>query len=136
MSEPATGKVPVTVDLQPSGPAEPLCPAELAALLRADQHRRWQRGERALVEGYLKRYPELCTNTGDLVDLIHTEVLLRESRGEPAALDEYLQRFPEHETALRRRFALLQAVQDGRLLRLDVFLGVVGDLELRLAGAG
>jgi predicted Ser/Thr protein kinase len=105
------------VVFQPSGHAEPVLPEELAALVRADLQQRWQRGERPLVETYLQRYPMLRANAADLLDLIHAEILLREGRGEPAPLDEYLQRFPEHEAALRRRFALHQALRDGALLR-------------------
>ena len=80
------------------------------ALLRADQHRRWRRGERLLVEAYLDSVPALRDDAETLLDLIYSEVLLREEAGERPEAEEYVRRFPAHEAALRLQFDLHQAV--------------------------
>ena len=59
------------------------------ALLRADQHRRWRRGERLLVEAYLDSVPALRDDAETLLDLIYSEVLLREEAGEHPEAEEY-----------------------------------------------
>jgi hypothetical protein len=47
--------------------------------LRADQCRRWQRGERPLVEAHLEGRPALAAAPEAVLDLIDNEVLLREA---------------------------------------------------------
>jgi hypothetical protein len=74
-------------------PGEPL----MQSLLE-DQSRRWQRGERVLVESYLAQQPGLQGDPEAALDLITNEVLLRRQAGEVPRLEEYLQRFPEWAT--------------------------------------
>src|SRR4051794_18192332 len=95
----------------PVEPSGPLSPAELAALVRADQYLAWQRQQPVDVEDYLGRYSALQGDPALVLDLIHTEVLLREQSGETPQLEEYLQRFPQHADPLRRRFLLHHAVR-------------------------
>lgn len=65
----------------------------LSAALRQDQRERWLRGERALVESYVERHPELASDTPALLELIESEISLREELGESPQPDEYLVRF-------------------------------------------
>ena len=67
-------------------------PGVLSQLL-GDQNRRWQQGERILVETYLAQHPELHARQEWLLSLIFNEVCLRAQAGEqpgfsgiPAAL--------------------------------------------------
>jgi tetratricopeptide (TPR) repeat protein len=76
--------------------------------LRADQFKRWQRGERLLLEAYLAELPTLRDNEEALLNLLSGEVLLREARGESPSWEEYQQRFPHYPELLRRVFALHQ----------------------------
>jgi serine/threonine protein kinase/Tfp pilus assembly protein PilF len=69
-----------------------------------DLRRRWQRGERLLVEDYLRSNPALQGNLAALVDLIRAEIAVREAAGETAELDEYLARFAEWSPQLRHHF--------------------------------
>jgi serine/threonine-protein kinase len=85
---------------------------ELIAVLRADQLRRWRRGERLPAEVYLRELalgddPELA------LDVIFSEfVLRRDALGEAPSLDDYLARFPQFETALRHQH-LVEALWQG-----------------------
>ncbi|MFN4257853.1 MAG: protein kinase domain-containing protein, partial [Gemmataceae bacterium] len=78
--------------------------------LRFDQRQRWQRGERYLVEEYLRLYPPLTEQPEAVVDLIAHEILLREANGEHPEPGEYRERFPQLETAVRRQFELLRSL--------------------------
>src|SRR2546430_619692 len=69
---------------------------EQIALVRADQFRRWPRGERVPIEAYLEQFPELQADTEATVDLIYSEALLREQHGEVGAPEDYMQRFPQY----------------------------------------
>jgi formylglycine-generating enzyme required for sulfatase activity len=88
----------------------PISPRELAVVLRADQMRRWRRGERVSVEEYLRRHGELKSQAESVVDLIATEILLREECGEGPLLEEYVARFPDLEPFLRRHFELARTL--------------------------
>jgi serine/threonine protein kinase/tetratricopeptide (TPR) repeat protein len=79
--------------------------------LRADQAECWGRGERVLVEAYVAREPSLAGDTEALLDLLYSEVMLREEYGERASVEEYVRRFPRHEAALRRQFAVHEALR-------------------------
>jgi formylglycine-generating enzyme required for sulfatase activity/tRNA A-37 threonylcarbamoyl transferase component Bud32 len=107
-----------SLPLLPSHLPASLSRAEWLALVRADQWRRWGRGERVLVETYLTRWPMLADDAEALLDLIYGEMLLREERAETFSLDEYRRRFPAHEASLRRQFELHQALADSSLLEL------------------
>ena len=84
--------------------------ADWLALVWADQRRRWQGGDRILVEAYLEPKPGLRSKVEKILDLISNEVALREEQGEAPQLDEYLGRFPEYAEPLKRQFALHQAL--------------------------
>jgi tetratricopeptide (TPR) repeat protein len=84
------------------------------AALRADQHRRWRRGEHVPVEAYLRRVTALGDDAEALLDLIYSEVLLREEAGERPHAAEYVRRFPALEGSLRLQFELHGAVAPGQ----------------------
>jgi serine/threonine-protein kinase len=79
--------------------------------LRCDQRRRWQQGERILVESYLEQQPTLQADPEGLLDLIYNEMVLREEHGDSPRLEEYLQRFPQFATQLRLQFQVHQALE-------------------------
>lgn len=81
-----------------------LGPLELAALLRADQWKRWGRRERVAVEDYLRLLPHSAADRALVLDLISGEVLLREGQGETPGLDEYTARFPDLGDDLKEQF--------------------------------
>jgi len=69
--------------------------------LRADQERRWLKGDRMLAEYYRAAVPLLQTEVEIWLDLIYNEFLLRQRLGEQPTPEEYLRRFPEHASILR-----------------------------------
>src|SRR3954447_26165950 len=93
-------------DPDPVAPTRELSRAEWLAFLYVDQHQRWQRGERILVETYLHQHPRLQSDEEGVIDLIFSELVLREAQGEKPYLEEYLHRFQGYETQLRQQFAL------------------------------
>src|SRR5262245_35604510 len=92
--------------------AGPLSPAQLTAVLRADQRRRWQAGQRLPVEFYLRRYPAVEGDPEAALDLIYGEYLLRERLGPPPDPAEILLRFPEHADLLRAQVGFHRALAD------------------------
>jgi hypothetical protein len=101
-------------DLPPCpGPSYPGDRLAWLARLRADQDRRWRRGERVPAEHYLARLPGLAADGEAVVDLAFSEFLLREALGEAPHAEEYLTRFPAHAEALRRQFDLHRALRSG-----------------------
>jgi WD40 repeat protein len=97
----------------PPGPSAPSDRLTWLAQLRADQDRRWRRGERVPAERYLARLRGLAADAEAAVDLIFSEFLLREALGEAPRPEEYLARFPAHAEPLRRQFDLHHALQSG-----------------------
>jgi serine/threonine-protein kinase len=93
--------------------AEPLTPAQMVEVVRADRRRRWREGERVLAETYLERYPALLADINLAVELVYHEVLLREELGETFALEEYLQRFPQLTAQLEPLFEVHRALAPG-----------------------
>jgi tetratricopeptide (TPR) repeat protein len=91
--------------------AEELPPTWRPEMLYADQRDRWGRGERVLVESYLRHYPGLESDTECVLQLINNEVVLREKLGEPAQREEYLGRFPQHRTQLQKLFEVHRALE-------------------------
>jgi hypothetical protein len=89
--------------------------AELVALVRADQRRRWPRGQRLPAEAYLEQFPTLKADEEAAVDLIYSEALVREELGEAVRPEEYAGRFPQYAAALHRQFALHQLLQGDSL---------------------
>jgi predicted Ser/Thr protein kinase len=74
----------------------------------------WSRGDRRTVEHFLEDDPELCGNADAALDCIYGEYVLREELGERPDPEEYCRRFPHFAEALRRLFAVDQAlVGDG-----------------------
>src|SRR5205085_12661736 len=94
------------------GHTEGLSGFDLAGLVRADQRRRWRRGEPVPAEAYLDALPRLAACPEAVVDLIYSEFALSEELGQAAGPDEFLARFPAHAEALRRRFALHAALAE------------------------
>jgi tetratricopeptide (TPR) repeat protein len=133
MNEPLSGVEQATRDWSPAraghrpAPLDPALAAALAqaadaagrvALLRADQCRRWQQDDRPAVESYLEGLPGLAADSDAVLDLIYNEVVLREAAGETPTLAEYERRFPRLAEALRRQFALHEALSGSLLAAL------------------
>src|SRR5262249_23146254 len=87
-----------------------------AALVRAEQARRWDAGDRVRLDVYLQKYPSLRADTQLLLDLIYSEVVLRERHGETVTPEEYVRRFGEVERQLRNQFTLHQVLRSNSLL--------------------
>src|SRR5579864_1628121 len=92
----------------------PLSPAQVAAVLRADQRLRWQAGERIPVENYLARFPAVQADRDAEEDLVYGEYLLREQLGERPEPDEFARRFPPHAAVLRDQILAHRAMAVGR----------------------
>lgn len=80
--------------------------------LRADQVKRWERGERVRVEWYLREVPELRENQEVTLDLIYGEMLLEEQAGLTPQFEQYSARFPDLAEMIRRQFAVHEALSD------------------------
>jgi tetratricopeptide (TPR) repeat protein len=76
-----------------------------------DQSRRWQSGQRHLVEQYLADEPTLAGDSEAVVDLIYHEFVLRSAREGRPDPEEYFQRFPCYRADLEPQFSFLNAVQ-------------------------
>jgi len=81
-----------------------------ATALLTDQRRRWEQGERIVVEEYLREQPALGAESETILDLLYHEILLREARGETPQLEEYLRRFPQFPEQLRLHFEVHAAL--------------------------
>jgi serine/threonine protein kinase len=75
-----------------------------------DQSRRWERGERLLVESYLAQQPALMEDSEAVLDLLYHEVVLRQARGEAVDAEEYIRRFPQWAELLRLHFQVHRAI--------------------------
>jgi serine/threonine protein kinase/tetratricopeptide (TPR) repeat protein len=82
----------------------PVSPAELAALVRVDQHERWRVGERPLVEDYLRQHPALAEDEELALGALYGELLIRQELGEEPSLEEYQRRFPHLAGTLEQYF--------------------------------
>jgi WD40 repeat protein/Tfp pilus assembly protein PilF len=111
--------------------AAPLTPAQLAAVLRADQRQRWQAGERIIAETYLRNYPKLHDDVDTVVDMIYSEFLLRERQGERPDPCEYAQRFPEHAAAFVAQVELHLAILTADVSVTHDGTSLVGDKPTR-----
>jgi hypothetical protein len=78
---------------------------ELVAALQADLTERWQRGERCLVDPYL-RHPLLAADDEAILDLIFHEFLVRSLHSESPRIEEYVDRFPSYGDRLHRLLSL------------------------------
>jgi tetratricopeptide (TPR) repeat protein len=124
-SDPVSDPCPSTQVLAPESPDASwqgllgqvfgLAPTDWLLLLRADQCRRWQKGDRVPVEAYLEKFPELTCREDLVLDLVYSEVLLREELGETPQLEEYQRRFPRYHAPLAQQFAVHRALGKGSL---------------------
>jgi WD40 repeat protein/serine/threonine protein kinase len=85
--------------------------ARLASCVLDEQRARWERGEPAPVEDYLRRYPELQASPEAVVDLIYQEAVLQKEKGQAPRLSDFVRRFPQHESELRDQFELQEALE-------------------------
>ncbi len=69
-------------------------PIALAELVKIELERRWQTGEKKLVEEYLRDYPELGDPRVSLPDLVAQESIVRQKHGQPLTPEESRRRFP------------------------------------------
>ena len=88
-------------------------PAQVAAVLAADQWQRWRAGQRVPAEDYLARHPAVAGDPPAALLLVYGEFLVREELGEAPALDDYLRRFPQYADALRLQLEFHRAVSSG-----------------------
>jgi predicted Ser/Thr protein kinase len=86
----------------------------LVEMVKIDLERRWQRGQRAHLEGYAKALPELGAPDRLPVDLLLAEFEARQQCGVPADLAEFARRFPRQADELRRLVGQAQ-VEGARL---------------------
>src|SRR5262245_38989996 len=93
-------------------PADAPTAEEWVDLVRADQMRRWKRGERVPVEDYLAACPKFAGEAGAVLDIVYQEVVLRDERGDRPDVPEYVGRFPQYAARIRRQFALHAALRD------------------------
>src|SRR5262245_58569089 len=87
----------------------------LASRLLDEQRARWEGGEPAPVEDYLRQYPELHADPEAVVDLIYQEVLLQKETGRVVRLGDFIRRFPDHEAELRDQFELDEVLESPSL---------------------
>jgi predicted Ser/Thr protein kinase len=74
----------------------------LLEMVKIDLERRWQRGQRAHLEHYVKALPELGAPDRLPADLLLAEYEARQQCGAPANLAEFARRFPRQADELRR----------------------------------
>jgi hypothetical protein len=98
--------------------------------LRHDQQKRWRRGERPLVEVYLRRFQMLRQDPEALLDMIYQEILLREEGGEAPQSREYAQRFPTCREQIEQQFVVHRALQSPALLLAGTAEATEESLEL------
>jgi hypothetical protein len=76
--------------------------AALVEMVKIDLERRWQRGQPARLEGYLKSLPELGPAESLPADFLLAEFEARKQCGQPVTLEEFVKRFPRQADKLRR----------------------------------
>ncbi len=74
---------------------DPLRLRLLIELVRVDQERRWERGDRKQVEDYLQDWPELGATPRALAELLQSECLMRFCLDDAPSSAEVSQRFPQ-----------------------------------------
>jgi serine/threonine protein kinase/CubicO group peptidase (beta-lactamase class C family) len=82
-------------------PGDRLRRLALVAMVKIDLKHRWQLGQRASLESYLKVLPELGTPETVAIELIQAEIKLKCQHGATVIPQEYAQRFPRQFEALR-----------------------------------
>ncbi len=89
-----------------------ISPDTALANIRAEQVQRWRAGDRAPVEEFLNRHPNISRDTEAVLVLIYGEVLLREELdGTLPELSEFAQRFPSLTDALTAQFDFHRTLQ-------------------------
>jgi predicted Ser/Thr protein kinase len=88
-------------DLPPHG--GPVRAALLIGLVRIDIEKRWQRGQKVLVEAYLKNWPELGDADTVHLSVVLAEVAARRATGATVDLQELYGRFPKRAEELRQK---------------------------------
>jgi WD40 repeat protein len=81
-----------------------------------EQRARWERGDEAPVEDFLRQYPKLQADPEALVDLIYQEVLLQQEHGRALSLSDCVRRFPQCEAHLKAQFAMHEVLQSSRCM--------------------
>ena len=107
----------------------------LASRLLDEQRARWERGDEAPAEEFLRQHPELQADPEALVDLIYQEVLLQQEHGRVLGLSDCVRRFPQCEALLEAQFAVHEVLQssrwDGSLLPPQLVAGNGGPIQAR-----
>jgi serine/threonine protein kinase len=93
------GPQPLVEDYLPAD--ELMRPSVLVELVHVDLEYRLKRGEKARVEQYLERFPELESDLTAKLELIEAELEMRRRLEPGLALDEFLARFHRYDAELR-----------------------------------
>jgi hypothetical protein len=101
--------VPIDEFLPPAG--DSLRPAALYELIKTDLEIRWRRGQRALLDFYLGRYPELGRAENLPAALVVEEFRVRQMLGDRPDLSTYQGRFPGQFGEVQRLVAALPPVE-------------------------
>ncbi len=94
-------------------PGDPLRRPALVEMVKIDLEYRWQRGQRARLEAYLKALPELGAAADLPADLLLAEYEARRGCGAAADLAEFARRFPRQAGELCRLVAEAPDEADG-----------------------
>jgi hypothetical protein len=92
-------------------PVEEIGLPDLVELLRLEQKRRWQEGDRVFFDTYLNLHPRLLADRTSVLQMVYNEVLLRESAGETPQLEEYVRRLPQFGDQLTPLFEVHRAIE-------------------------
>jgi serine/threonine protein kinase/formylglycine-generating enzyme required for sulfatase activity len=79
-----------------------LGPVVFLELVKSELEIRWRRGERPLVEEYLRHYPALGADPGLWAPLLAEEYRIRQQHADRPPLDEYRERFPVQFSSIAR----------------------------------
>jgi serine/threonine protein kinase/Tfp pilus assembly protein PilF len=105
--------------------------SSVVARLAEDMARRWQQGERVLVEEYISQHPELKAQPEAATELIYEEICLRYQHGEGAATADVLDRFPQWREQLQVILDCHQLLQPGAVTPSFPAIGeTLGDFRL------
>jgi serine/threonine protein kinase/Flp pilus assembly protein TadD len=121
----------------------------LATALVEEMIQAWRRGERALPEDYLERYPALGGHPEAIAELIYEEMSLRREHGPQVPTEEVLRRFPQWRPQLEvlfdchrvldpspaARFPAVGEVMDDFLLLAELGRGGLGRVFLASQGS-
>jgi len=82
------------VDYVPA-PGDPLRQRVLVELVKIDQERRWEAGEKKMLEAYVDDWPELADQRDTLTELLETECVTRAATDTVPGAEEIESRFPD-----------------------------------------